>query len=126
MTMKLDQAHIARTLGTVRRGKVQAGGGYFGARQLAADIRARFRVPKGGGRRTDPAWNERRLVPLASRTLEQLEELSARLRKQGAPAIEPMQLAAILLERKTNEVSESEARTLVRKSGSGKRSKVGV
>jgi hypothetical protein len=33
---------------------VSATGGYFGAMQLLADIEARFRIPAGGGRPTDP------------------------------------------------------------------------
>jgi hypothetical protein len=47
-------------LGAERKGRVSATGGYFGARQLLADIEARFRVPVGGGRPTDPHWTERR------------------------------------------------------------------
>jgi hypothetical protein len=36
-------------------------GGYFGAIQWAAEVAARFRVPEGGGRPTDPSWIEKRL-----------------------------------------------------------------
>src|SRR5438067_1007811 len=99
MRRGLDKDKIARALGAERRGKVRATGGYWGALQLVADIEARFRVPPGGGRATDPHWTERRLVPLAPRTLARLEELAARIREQGQVAIEPMQLAALLLER---------------------------
>jgi hypothetical protein len=63
--------------------------------QLLADIEARFRVPSGGGRPTDPGWTERRLLPLAPRTLKRLEEIAARVREQGGANLEPMQLAAI-------------------------------
>ena len=70
MKPQLDMKKIARGLGAERRGKVPATSGYFGAMQLVADIDARFRVPVGGGRSTDPRWTERRLVPLAPRTLE--------------------------------------------------------
>ena len=45
---------IVRGLDAERRGKVAAAGGYVGALQLLADIEARFRVPSGGGRPTDP------------------------------------------------------------------------
>jgi len=45
---------IARALGAACRGKVSATGGYLGAMQLLADIEARFRMPSGGGRATDP------------------------------------------------------------------------
>jgi len=33
---------------------------------LAAEVAARFRVPQGGGRATDPSWSEQRLVRAAS------------------------------------------------------------
>ena len=105
---------IARTLGVVRQGKVSATGGYFGARQLLADIEARFRVPSGGGRATDPNWTERRLVPLAPGTLARLEALAARIREQSQVAIEPMQLAGLLLEKTTEQVSDADARKLLR------------
>lgn len=110
----LDMDKIAKALGADRQGKVSATGGYFGAVQLSADIQARFRVPTGGGRATDPNWTERRLVPLAPRTLARLEELAAKLRVQGHVAIEPMQLAALLLEKTTNQVSDADAESLCR------------
>ena len=47
---------IARGLGAERRGKVGSSGGHFGATQILAEIEARFRVPSGGCRPTDPAW----------------------------------------------------------------------
>ena len=77
MKTPLDMKKIARGLRAARRGKVSATAGYFGAMQLLADIDARFRVPARGGRATDPDWAERRLVPLAPRTLERLEVLTA-------------------------------------------------
>lgn len=114
MKAQLDMDKIARGLGAERRGKVPASGGYFGAMQLLADIEARFRVPSGGGRPTDPRWSERRLVPLTPRTLERLEEIAAKIREHGGVSVEPMQLAALLLEKKTEELSEDEAENLVR------------
>ena len=54
MRRGLDMDKIARALGAARQGKVSAAGGYLGAMQLLADIQARFRVPSGGGRATDP------------------------------------------------------------------------
>src|SRR3990172_440750 len=108
MKTRLNMARIAKGLGAKRRGKVTASGGYFGAMQLLADIEARFRVPAGGGRPTDPRWTERRLVPLAPRTLERLEELAARVREHGGVSLEPMQLAALLLEKTTQDLSEDE------------------
>ena len=113
MLRGLDMDKIARALGAARRGKVSAAGGYFGAMQLLADIEARFRVPSGGGRATDPNWTERRLVPLAPRTLARLEALAAKIREQSQVAIEPMQLAGLLLENTTEQVSDAEAEELL-------------
>ncbi|MBI2149628.1 MAG: hypothetical protein HY654_01870 [Acidobacteria bacterium] len=115
MKPQLDMDKIARGLGAERKGKVDVSGGYFGAMQLQADIIARFRAPAGGGRPTDPQWTERRLVPLAPRTLERLEELTAKVRKHGGVNIEPMQLAALLLEKTTNHLTEGAAERLVRR-----------
>lgn len=114
MKRQLDMDKIARGLGAERRGKVSAPGGYFGAMQLLADVEARFRVPAGGGRLTDPRWTERRLVPLAPETLERLEEITSRVREHGGVSVEPMQLAALLLEKTARQLSEAEAEQLVR------------
>ena len=114
MKTQLEMDKIARGLGAERRGKVTASGGYFGAMQLLADIEARFRVPAGGGRPTDPRWTERRLVPLARRTLERLEAITAKVREHDGVNVEPMQLAALLLEKTTEQISEEEAKDLVR------------
>jgi len=92
MTTPLDMDQIAKDLGAERRGKITSQGGYFGAIQLAAEVAARFRSPEGGGRPTDPSWNEQRLVRLSTTTLEQLEQLAVRAQAS------PMQVAALLLE----------------------------
>lgn len=113
MKPHLDMNKIARGLSAERRGKVSATGGYFGAMQLLADIEARFRVPVGGGRATDPGWTERRLVPLAPRTLERLEAIAETVRERSGMNVEPMQLAALLLEKTTEQLSEDEAKVLV-------------
>src|SRR5712692_3355666 len=114
MKPHLNMNKIARELGAERKGKVSASGGYFGALQLLADIEARFRVPAGGGRATDPRWTERRLIPLAPKTLERLDELTARVREHSGVRVEPMQLAALLLERTADQLSDDEADELVR------------
>ena len=119
MKRGLDMDKIAKALGAQRRGKVSATGGYFGAVQLLADIEARFRVPSGGGRATDPNWTERRLVPLAPRTLARLVELAAKIRDQSHVAIEPMQLAGLLLEKTMEQVSAAEAQELISPSPRG-------
>jgi hypothetical protein len=113
MKTRLDMDKIARGLGAERRGKVSASAGFFGATQLLAEVEARFRVPAGGGRRTDPSWTQRRLVPLAPRTLKRLEEITDRVREQRGVRVEPMQLAALLLEKTTEQLSEEEAEALV-------------
>src|SRR6266540_1016297 len=112
MKTQLDMDKIAKGLGAERRGKVPAGGGYFGAMQLAADVEARFRVPSGGGRPTDPAWTERRLLPLAAETLKKLEEISAKVREHGI-YVEPMQLAALLIEKTAERLNAEEAGQLL-------------
>src|SRR5436853_5148844 len=104
MKRGLDMDKIATALGAERQGKVSATGGYFGAMQLLADIGARFRVPSGGGRATDPNWTERRLVPLTPGTLARLEKLAAKLREHSQVAIEPMQLAGLLLEKSAEQL----------------------
>ena len=113
MKKQLDMNKIAKGLRAHRRGRTIASGGYFGAMQLLADMEARFRVPPGGGRPTDPSWTERRLVPLAPRTLKRLEEIAAQVREHGGANLEPMQLAALLLEKTTERMSETEAEGLV-------------
>jgi hypothetical protein len=121
MIARLDMNKIAKGLGAERRGKVSASSGYFGALQLLAEIEARFHVPVGGGRPTDAGWTERRLVPLAPKTLARLEDIAASIRKHGGVNLEPMQLAALLLEGKTEELSEAEIEKLVRRQRLGGR-----
>lgn len=113
MKVHLDMDKIAKGLGADRRGKVSSTAGYFGAMQLLGDIEARFRVPVGGGRPTDARWTERRLVPLAPRTLKRLEQIAAKVRDHGGVSVEPMQLAALLLEKTTDHLSEDEAEKLI-------------
>ena len=112
MKTQLDMDKIARVLGAERKGKVGASGGYFGAMQLLAEIEARFRKPVRGGRPTDPHWTERRLVPLAPRTLKLLEELAVKVRERGDLSIDPMQLAALLLEKTVEQFSDDNAAAL--------------
>jgi hypothetical protein len=113
MKPHLDMAKIARGLRAERKGKVSAGGGYFGAMQLLADIETRLRVPAGGGRATDPNWTERRLVPLAPRTLKRLEAITKDVKARSGMSVEPMQLAALLLEKTTEQLNEEELKALV-------------
>ena len=110
----LDMNKIARGLGAQRSGKISAPGGYFGAMQVLADVQARFQAPPGGGRRTDPTWTERRLVPLSRRTLSRLERITAKARKRNGVGLEPMQVAALLLEKMTEQLSVDQVEKLVR------------
>jgi len=50
MRPDLDMNKIARGLRAEPTGDVSAGGGYFGAMLLLANIETRLRVPLGGGR----------------------------------------------------------------------------
>ncbi len=115
MKTRLNMNKIAAGLGAERRGRVASSGGYFGAVQLRAEIDARFRVPAGGGRATDPRWTERRLVPLAPRTLERLEALTEKVRRQEGINVEPMQLAALLLEKTAERLSEEKVGKFLRR-----------
>lgn len=120
MKTRLDMNKIGRGLGAEREGKVSVTGGYFGALQLLADIGASFRVPAGGGRATDPRWTERRLVPLAPRTLQRLEALTARVREQNGVNVGPMQLAALLLEKTTEDQGDvARALRILKRAGVG-------
>ena len=103
---KLNLDKIAKSLGAERRGPVQAGSGHFGAMQLVAEVQARFQTPTGGGRSTDPEWTDRRLVPLTPKTLSHLERLAKAINDQGGVAVSPLQVAALLLERATEDVDE--------------------
>lgn len=109
MKPRLNMDKIAKALRGERRGPVTAKGGYFGALNLAADIAERFKVPQTGGRPTDPSWTERRQLPLRPETLERLEKLAATIRERGGGEVHPMQLAALLLEKAAENVSEEDA-----------------
>jgi len=119
---KLDTDKVANGLRARKRGTVYPTGGYPGAAQLAAEVQARFRVPPGGGRATDPAWSDKRLVPIAPRTLKRLERIAKRLHEETGVRVEPMQLAAILLETTTENIGAEEAERLVTSHRRGGRS----
>ena len=112
----VDIDKIAKGLGAERRGIVPVGHGHFGAMQLAADVQARFRIPKGGGRATDPSWTSRRLLPLTEVSLQRLEELAHTIEQKRNVRINPMQIAALLLERTLDNVTEEEAENIVQSS----------
>lgn len=113
MKTRLDMNKIARGLRAERKGRVSSRGGYFGAMQLLVDIETRFRVPAGGGRATDPEWTERRLVPLTPRTLKRLEAITDDVRERRGVSLTPMQLAALLLEKTTEQLNGKDVEDLV-------------
>jgi hypothetical protein len=115
---KLDMNKIAKTLGAERRGEVKAGSGHFGAMQVVAEIQARFQAPAGGGRSTDPSWTDRRLVPLAPKTLAHLEHLSRVVSEKGGVTVSPLQVAALLLEHATEEADDGTVTRLAKKQAS--------
>lgn len=104
---------IAKALRAKRRAKVRATSGYFGALDLAAEVQARFRVPDRGGRATDPAWETKRLLPLKQRTLRELEKLARAIETKRRARVEPMQVAALLLEKTLSQVTEEEAAAII-------------
>jgi hypothetical protein len=108
--VNIDLDAIARHLVAERRGSVRGRSGYFGAEQMAAEVRDRFQAPKGGGRATDPVWTERRLVPLSRPTLDRLQHLCGRMHVHGV-TISPLQMAALLLEHAIELVEEGEELT---------------
>ena len=110
---KLDIDKIAKGLRARRKGTVFPTGGYPGAAQLAAEVQARFRVPPGGGRPTDPGWSDKRLVPIAPRTLKRLERIAKRLQKATGTRVEPMQLAALLVESASENIGPEDVAKLV-------------
>jgi hypothetical protein len=110
---RVDTNKIAKGLRAKKRGKVNSTAGYPGAAQLAAKVRERFRVPEGGGRPTDPSWSDKRLVPVAPRTLERLQRIAKRLQEETGVRVEPMQLAAILLETTADQIQAADLDRLV-------------
>lgn len=110
---KVDSDKVAEGLRAQKGGTVYATGGYPGAAQLAAEVRERFQVPDGGGRPTDPSWSDKRLVPIAPRTLERLQGIAKRLHDETGVRVEPMQLAAILLETTADQIDAEELDRLV-------------
>lgn len=120
MKPRLNMDKIAKGLRADRGEKMSAGGGCFGAMQIAGEVAARFRVPKGGGRATDPTWTEQRLVRLAPETLRRLEELSERLSTEVPVRVTPLQLAALLIEKASERISERDIADFLRTSAARK------
>ena len=105
---RLDQDRLSRNLGSTIRGRVRAGGGYFGALQLAESVRRRFRPPAGGGRARDRGWTLKRLIPVTPGTLARLEKLALEVSALVDYRVEPLQVAALLIERDLESLTEGE------------------
>ena len=96
-------------------GQVAAGSGYFGALELAREVQRRFRPPTTGGRSTDPDWTTKRLIPFRRATLGRLESLADEVSRIVEARVEPLQVAAILLERGLEGLSADELARLLRR-----------
>jgi hypothetical protein len=94
----LDHAKLARNLGSQPRGRVPSKSGYFGALELAAEVRRRFKSPATGGRATDWDWTAKRLIPMRTDTLARLQELAKEVSRYAKCRVEPLQLAALIIE----------------------------
>jgi len=112
MKRKLDMDRIAEGLGPTE-GKVSATGGYFGAMQLLADVEAKFRVPAGGGRPTILGGRNGVSSPRPEDARASGGHHGLGAQHEGIN-LEPMQLAALILEKTTSQLSEAEAEKLVR------------
>jgi len=105
---KINQARLAKNLGSVIRGRVTARSGYFGAVEVADEVRRRFKAPASGGRARDPRWTIKRLMPVRPETLSRLQELARKVSQIVAYRVEPLQIAALLVERDLDTLDERE------------------
>ena len=117
----LDHAKLARNLGSEARGRVSAQSGYFGALHLAAEVRQRFKPPASGGRATDRRWTSKRLVPVRPEVLTRLKELAAKVSALAGHHVQPLQLAAILIEHNLDQVRQTEIIEALSSSGDSSR-----
>ena len=118
MRVKLNKAEPKEWtdsgLGAERRGAVVSSGSYFGARQLLADIEAASTcLPAAEDRPTQPGPSDdfcrSRPEPLSAS-----KKLAAKVREHGGANLEPMQFAALLIEKTIEQLSEREAEELIR------------
>ena len=108
MRSKISHARLARNLRSRVSGRVDAAGGYFGALQVAEEVRRRFKSAPSGGRARDPEWTQKRLLPFRPETLTRLQELSARVTEIVEFRVEPLQIAALLVERDLDRLDDRE------------------
>jgi hypothetical protein len=112
MTQQVNIARIAQALRAEREGHLEATGGYFGALGLVAEVQARFRTPAKGGRPTDPKWTKRRLIPLRPETLIRLQQLAEDLTARTGIRLSPLQVAALVLEEVTENLTQARTEQL--------------
>ena len=105
---RLDQRQLSANLGSTIRGRVTAKAGYFGALDLAESVRRSFKPPAGGGRARDRRWTMKRLIPVRPETLARLEKLADAVSDLVDYRVEPLQVAALLIERDLEQGSEEE------------------
>ncbi len=114
---KIDHTQLSRGLGSTIRGRTSAKPGFFGALQLAESVRRRFRAPARGGRARDPHWTIKRLIPVKPETLARLEKLAHEVSDLVEYRVEPLQVAAVLIERDLEHMSEEELVEAVARAG---------
>ena len=96
---KIDEGKLAKNRGSKAEGTTTTRPGYFGAVQLAQEVRRRFKTPATGGRGRDPGWTTKRLMPVRRETLARLQELARAVSQIVDYRVEPLQVAALILER---------------------------
>jgi len=96
---KIDQAKLAKNLGSKPKGTITTRPGYLGAVELAYEVRRRFKTPMTGGRGRDPGWTVKRLMPVRRETLTRLQELARAVSQLVDYRVEPLQVAALIVER---------------------------
>jgi hypothetical protein len=111
----VDHDTLARRLGAQSRRPLAAVAGPFAAVELALEVAQRLRPPAGGGHPTDPSWNERRLLPLKRETLEKLDQLAASVRNRTGTHVQPLQIAAAVLEKFVGNLDPEEIETLLKR-----------
>lgn len=105
---KISHAQLAKNLGSRVSGRVKAGAGYFGALQVAEEVHRRFKAAVGGGRARDPRWTLKRLMPVRPETLTRLQALAAQVSEIVEFRVEPLQVAALLVERDLDRLDDRE------------------
>jgi putative toxin-antitoxin system antitoxin component (TIGR02293 family) len=96
---RIDEGKLANKRGSKAERTATTRPGYFGAVELAQEVRRRFKTPATGGRGRDPGWTTKRLMPVRRETLARLQELARAVSQIVDYRVEPLQVAALILER---------------------------